>query len=357
MNLFDEETGPAAFSQILQPQEAQAQPQAPEMPGGLGAVLMGGASDPEQPSLFERGRQFAQENPMAAHVLLNTFMTMARGGHSSFGEALGQGVANGAVAGLTYQAQGKADKEKAEKDAREKEIKDKELNLRERGVNIQEGQFNLQQAEAPVKRRYQTAQAASLEQQTGERAANAGLMTEQLRARIAQIQSEIANTKDLQKSRALQRTLTGLQIAQQQFELDMDKEYKPGEREAALTGKQLNNQGQNIQNQAGQQQLDDEATLSPQERLARTAKGTKAAKTDDEMFNEFFTRNADIFNGDGAKARAAWAAAGNGGKAGASAVLDKTHPEFKARLDAARSAVKIGETYRRPDGQLAIRKN
>jgi len=349
MNPFDEETGPASFTELLNPTQAQAQ--APQMPDGAGMAAVLGAGDPAQPSMFERGRAWASENPMGAQMLLHTFMRMAQGGGKNLADTVGQGVASGAQAGLFHMAQSKQDKEKSEKQKREDAQKQQEFDLNNRRVNIAEEDLNLRQANAPIDRSFKQAQTKKLENETQQSQNQAPLVIEQMKAKIAATQQEILNSRDAITTNKLRRQLLGLQAAAQAFENDLNKVYAPSERGAKVEGQELQNESRRQANTADQRLNSDMDTLTPQQRLTM-GKGGRQGKTEQEMYADFLARNMDLFDGDGTKARQAWEAANMTPEKQAA-----QEQATRAAFEKARSSVKVGELYKGPDGKTYRRKN
>lgn len=310
-----------SFGQILMPQQAQQPAPMPEQGGGMAEVLQGEAADPGAPSMFEKGQNFAKQNPMAAQMLLHTFMRMAQGGGRSFGDTLGKGVAAGAAGGLMHLAQGKQDEEKKAAQQRQQEKEKKDWELRERGVAVNEGQLGIQEQEAAVRagdapsnRRLKNAQANKYEIEAGQDAQAGPLKLQQIQAQIAAVQQGLVTSRDALKTAQLGRQLTALQLQEKGIKISLDKQYGASERGAAITGAQLQNQGRSLDNMGKEQELADEGTLTPEQRLARTAKGNTAAKpavSEEDKFLAFTQRNADMFVDDKgnfvpAKAREAW---------------------------------------------------
>lgn len=340
MNPFDEDTNPQAFSQILDPSSGQQQ--APDL-GGMAEVLGQSASDPAQPSIFEQGRQWAQGNPMGAQILLHTFMSMAKGGGRNFADTLGQGVAQGAQAGLMFQADQEQKKGKKAKEEQEQKNKQQELDLRGRQVAVGEEDLSLRKEEAPLNRKHKQAATAALEQQTQVQGQLAPLERQQIQARIAQLQQSLAESKDAIQTNSIRRQLIALQVVEQG----------------------LTNEGKGLENTKERQFQDDMSGLTSQERLALRQGSSAKVKTEDDKILEFANKNLELFSDGAGKvnvpaAREAYykiVGKQTPEAAAAAQAAAKMSPAEKLAWDKARGAVPVGKPYRGPDGKLYTRKN
>lgn len=373
MATFDEQTNPQAFSQILQPQAATQQ--APQMPAGADDNGGGMAAVLHPQNVFEHGKQWASENPLGAQMLLHTFMRMAQGGGASLVDSIGQGVATGAQAGLLNLAQQKQDAQDQQKIQLDQQNKAADQSIRSRQVGVSEGDLALKKSNAPVEQGYKKALTGKLESETQIAKDQAPLHIAALNAKLLQLDDMIKTSTDARKTAELQRQKTAMEITRDGFKLDLEKryagqereakiqgqqldnqgkaitntvndEYLPQERGAKVTGMQLDNQGKVLSNEAGQQALDDSQTMTPEQRLAYSKRGTPV-KTDEEQFNTFLTRNIDAFDGDAKRARAAWDAS----RPDAAAKEQQAAAEEKAGIETALKGAKIGAIVQAPNGK------
>lgn len=361
--LTDDDLDGQSFGQLLAPQQTPVQgPSASE--GGLGQIL--GAQGAE-PSMFEKGQQFAQQNPMASQMLLHTFMRMAQGGGRNFADTLGKGVAAGAGAGLMHLAQGKQDKEKADATQRQQQKEQQDFGLRDRAASVNEGQLGIQKREADLKegdapgnRRLRNAQASKYENEIGLDNQAAPLKLQQIQAQIAAVQQSMATSRDSLKTAQLGRQLTGLQIQERQVQLELDKTYAPVERGIKVTQGHLANQGAGLQNMGMEQELADNSTLTTEQRIQARRGGTgKTPVSDEDRFLKFVQDNQDFLplgkdgkSYDPVKTRELFEQLRMTPQ-----MRQQQEAEYNAAMQAARAAVKVGENYRGPDGRMWKRKN
>lgn len=342
-NVFDEETGPQSFSQILQPQGAPAA--APQMPeGGMAEVM-----SPQGPGIFERGKAWAEANPMPAQMLLHTFMRMAQGGGANLADTIGQGVSHGAQAGLMHLAQGKQEQQQQQETARKQGNVEADRKLQERGVAIREGQFGLEKQQAPVDQAFKQAQTKKINTETGIAEQQAPLQLKAIEAKIMQVQQAIEGDRDGLKTNQLRRQLMGLQIAKQAFEHDLDQTYGAAERDVKLRTSQFGAEAASTTTERALMETEDLKTLTPEARLNRGSKG-KAGKTEQEQFIDFATRNADLFTDTDGKfdangAQEAWQRLRNPNHDAEKAASEKT------QIEAALQKVKVGEIVQAPNGK------
>lgn len=329
MNTFDEAV--PNLSELLagQPVAPNYQQQPQEDSGVLGGA-----------------RNWLQSNPAMSAMLLGTMMAAARG-HN-----LGNAVSEGARFSLGAQMDQRERQEKDAERTRSQQMEDKKLGLEERRVAAQEKTAN-------STNEYYGAQTAETKRKTSESAKNEGLNRQRLEKQLAQIDEEIANSKDARKTSALQRKRAALQ-------LKLDEEYAPEERGAQVTGMQLDNQGKVLRNEgaeaeAGMKKLnaDEWAKAKPEERWAASyGKGTKAPATAKERFQQYIKNNGDLYvdmqgkldfprmQKDFEETEMYGDTAAQEAKAG----------EQRARIEAARNAVKPGQTYT-VDGKTYLRRN
>lgn len=196
----------------------------------LGELLAGQQQAPQyaQPQQQDGGvlggaRNWLQSNPEMGMMLLGTMMAAARG-HN-----MGNAVAEGAKFSLNAQI-GKGQYEQQEKDKALKQAnEDKRMALEERKTAAQE-------QTSASQNKYYGAQTEEVLRSSEEKKRNEGLGRQKLETQLKQYDEAIATSKDARKTAELQRRRLAVQT-------QLEETYGSMEREAAITGQQLDNEG------------------------------------------------------------------------------------------------------------------